>query len=53
MVKYGCGHNTSGLIVLDSNELSIAGYLVWEESVGLNGDKSQCWECYCKKGEAK
>ncbi len=49
MVEYKCGHKTDGVIILDDNLLSMSAYLEWVDSVGLNGDKSQCWECYCKK----
>lgn len=49
MTEYKCGHKTSGIIVLDSNELSMAAYLTWEETVGLNGTRELCWECYCNK----
>jgi len=50
MVDYKCGHKTDGVIILDDNLLSMSAYLDWVSSVGLNGDKSQCWECYCKSG---
>lgn len=50
-MKYKCGHNSDGIIILDSNELSIAGYLVWLDSVGLQGSKELCFDCYCKKGD--
>jgi len=46
---YKCGHNRD-MIVLDSSILSMSGYLEWKDSVGYNGDKSMCWECYCKGG---
>ena len=49
MTKYKCGHDTKGIIVMDSNPLSISAYLTWTESVGLEGDNSQCWECFCKE----
>ncbi len=53
MTEYKCGHKTDGVIILDDNLLSMSAYLEWVESVGLRGDKSQCWECYCKKMEVK
>ena len=46
--KYGCGHESTG-IILDDNELSIATYLSWKDSVGIDGDISMCFDCYCKK----
>jgi len=53
MVKYKCEHETSGVIILDSNELSMAAYLDWESSVGVNGNKTKCWKCYCSKSKPK
>jgi 7-cyano-7-deazaguanine synthase in queuosine biosynthesis len=47
---YKCGHNRQ-IIILDSNLLSMSSYEIWKDSVGFNGDKSQCWECYCKDEE--
>lgn len=49
MVKYKCGHNTNGVIIMDSNPLSISAYLDWKDSVGFEGDSSQCFDCYCAK----
>lgn len=46
-LKYGCGHESCA-IVLDSNELSLSAYLDWKDTVGFEGDKSQCWSCYCR-----
>ena len=43
---YACEHKGKP-IFLDDNELSIAGFLEWNKSVGRGGDKSQCWECFC------
>ena len=48
MTKYKCGHNSDGIIILDDNELSMVGYLTWVDSVGLNGKRTQCWECFNK-----
>jgi len=53
MVKYKCGHKTNGAIILNDNFLSMTAYLDWIDSVGLNGDKTKCWECYCKDSETK
>lgn len=49
MVKYNCGHETDGVIILDNSILSITAWLEWSETLGINGDKSQCWECFCKE----
>ena len=48
MTKYNCGHEIN-LIILDSNILSLSAYLEWKDSVGFNGNKTKCWECYCEK----
>ena len=48
MTKYKCGHK-SDAIIIDNNILSITAYLEWKDSVGYDGDKSQCWECWCKE----
>ena len=48
MTKYKCGHKTDGVIILEDNIMSMTAYFTWADSVGLNGDKSQCWECFCK-----
>ena len=47
MTKYLCGHEQE-LVILDDNVLSIAAYLEWKDTVGIDGGKLQCWECYCK-----
>ncbi len=48
MTKYKCGHEQTE-IFLDNNPLSIAAHHVWEESEGLNGDRSLCWSCWCEQ----
>jgi hypothetical protein len=53
MVKYSCGHESNGMIVIDDNLLSMTAYLEWSETVGINGDKSKCWECFCNTDELK
>ena len=50
MTKYKCGHK-GNVIVLDCNDLSMAAFYEWCESVGWKGDKSQCWECWNKEME--
>jgi len=49
MAKYKCGHEIGGIIILDDNELSMIAYLDWSETIGLRGEKSKCWNCYCKE----
>ena len=41
-IEYGCGHTTEGTLILDSNELSMTAYLIWVDSVGMNGDRTKC-----------
>ena len=54
MTKYKCGHE-SDLLVLDSNPLTLSAYLEWSETVGINGDRTQCFDCWLekKKSESK
>ena len=47
MTKYKCGHETDGVIILDDSIVSLSGYLDWKDSVGLDGDRTKCWKCYC------
>ena len=44
--KYACGHE-SEMKVLDCNPLSLAAYLRWSESVGREGSRLECWDCFC------
>jgi len=46
MIKYKCGHESRGIIIIDSNPLSISAYLEWKDGVGLDGDRSECWNCW-------
>ena len=49
MMKYkSCGHKSEA-IILDSNLLSIAAYLEWKDTVGFDGNKSLCWNCWCNQ----
>jgi len=46
--KYGCGHKGKP-IICDNNLLSITAWMEWKDTVGFDGDRSMCWECWCKK----
>ncbi len=46
MTEYKCGCDTDGLIVIEDNILGTAHYLEWVDSVGLNGTREQCFDCY-------
>ena len=48
MAFYKCGHER-GLVIMDSNPLSLIEYFNWKDEFGYDGDKSLCWDCYCKK----
>ncbi len=48
MTDYKCGHSQD-ILILDNNSLSIIAYLEWDETVGLHGDKSRCFDCWSKK----
>jgi len=50
--KYKCGHRQE-IIILDSNELSMAAYFDWLENYGYKGDCSLCWECYNSQNKTK
>ena len=47
-MKYKCGHSKT-TIILDDNELSLSAYLEWKDTVGWNGDKTLCWDCWCSE----
>jgi hypothetical protein len=48
MTLYKCGH-TRDIIILDGNIISYSAYLDWAESVGINGTKELCWDCWNEK----
>ena len=47
-VYYKCGHNRKP-VFLSNGDISYAAYLQWKETVGFEGNKSKCWECFCKE----
>ena len=49
LTGYKCGCINNGKSSLDDNELSLSAYLEWKDSVGWNGDKSLCWNCWCSQ----
>ena len=53
MTEYKCGHKTDGLLIIDSNPVSISAYLEWKDSVGIDGTRELCWECWCEKRNEK
>jgi len=48
-MKYKCGCESDGIIILDNNKLSIMQWLEWSETAGIAGTKEQCWNCWCKE----
>lgn len=49
MTKYiKCLHETNGVILLDDNLLSLMAYFEWANDVGVFGDRTICWDCWCK-----
>ncbi len=46
--QYKCGHSGEP-IILDDNVLSMTAWMEWSESVGVFGDKTECWACWCRK----
>jgi len=53
-LKYKCGHESEPVFLSGKTiMLSYPAYLVWKESTGYEGDKSQCWACFCKEMNGK
>jgi len=48
MTEYKCGHKVT-MIIMDNNPLSFLAWEEWRGSVGFDGDKSMCFDCWCKK----
>ncbi len=48
MSFYKCGHNRHP-VFMKKDILSYASYLEWRESTGFEGDKSECYNCFCKR----
>jgi len=47
--KYECKHQTDGIIAVDDNPESINSFLIWADSVGVNGTKEMYFDCYCSQ----
>jgi hypothetical protein len=48
MTKYKCGHECD-TIFANSNPFMILQWVCWKDTVGFDGDKSMCWDCFCKE----
>ena len=51
-MKYNCGHESS-VIIMDNNVLSILAWMDWKETDGFEGNKSKCFNCWCKESEVR
>ena len=51
-MNYKCGHSSS-VIIMNESIIGISAWLCWKDSVGFDGDKSQCWDCYNKELDEK
>lgn len=49
MIKYECGHETNGAIILDDNVLSMTIYIEWAEVENNLKTRKKCFDCYLKK----
>ena len=50
--RYKCNCPRKTMIVMDDSILTLIAYFDWVSSTGYEGDRSECWECYCKKVRA-
>ena len=48
-INYGCGHESKGLLVLEGTPTMLIAVEEWSKTVGVRGDKSQCFDCYLKE----
>jgi len=39
----------SKALFISNSAISIAKYIVWKDSVGFDGNKTECFECYCER----
>lgn len=49
MINYKCSHSSKGILILDSNPLTTIAYFEWAESVGVDGSREKCWDCWNKE----
>lgn len=52
MTEYKCGHEID-CVIMNNSILGLSEWIEWKNTVGFDGDKSQCWDCYCKSQEKK
>ena len=46
-MRYKCGCMISKKISLEGR--NIEDYEEWSKTVGIFGDRTKCWECWCKE----
>jgi hypothetical protein len=49
MIKYKCGHKSKGMLIIENSSDTFANYLVWKDSTGFDGDKTECFDCYVRR----
>lgn len=49
IIKYKCGHETNGLIILDDNIMSMTAYIQWAEEEKNLKTREECFDCFLKK----
>ncbi len=52
-MKYKCGHNTKGVIILEDNIMSMTAYIQWAEEEKNLSTRKECFDCFLKKLESK
>ena len=50
MTDYKCGHHQD-MLILDENVSSIIAYLEWKDTVGRDGTKELCFNCWTNKSK--
>jgi len=49
MIKYKCGHTSKGIILMNSDVLSMATYLQWAEDEDNLTTEKECFDCFLKR----
>lgn len=47
MTKYKCSHECD-TIIMNNDIIGLSIYMDWKDTKGFDGDKSECFDCYCK-----
>jgi hypothetical protein len=43
---YKCGHNSKIILM---SKASLANWLIWKDTTGIDGDKTECYPCFIKR----